>query len=87
MSELSPMFGKKETIPGFNLMEYDNSATPISYVGYQDLRGNWLIKKIDETTTLVITYASFGRNPTLETYADAWADKENLTYGPYQSVF
>lgn len=87
MSDLSPMFGKKETIPGFNLMEYDNSATPISYIGYQDLRGNWLIKKLDTTTTMVMTYASMGGNSTFLTYADAWADKENLTYGPYESIF
>ena len=87
MSDLSPMFGKKETIPGFNLIEHDDTANPISYLGYQDLRGNWLIEKLDQTTTDKVSYATIGSNPTCENYTDAWINRVTLTYGNYENIF
>lgn len=87
MSELSPMFGKKETISGFNLIEHDDTSDPITYLGYQDIRGNWLIEKLDQTTTDKISYASIGSNPTKTTYALAWANKSTLNYGNYENIF
>lgn len=41
----------------------------------------WLIKRIQDVAgNFVFTYALESNNPTKTTYADAWADKLNLTY-------
>jgi hypothetical protein len=80
--------GSGDLMATYNTMDVDDSASPITYVGKQDKDENWMIMKIDETTGVVISYASVLNNPTVTSYDDAWVVKDTtLVYGEYASAF
>lgn len=55
------------------------------YVGKSAGGNTWLVQKFS-TTSGVMLYATQDNNPAVTNYADAWAGKVDLTYGPYQEV-
>lgn len=69
-----------------HLDDYTTAST--TYVGQEDLDGNWKLTKIDETGNFpVYTYASLANNSSLTTYALAWAARTTATYGIYSAAF
>ena len=54
------------------------------YVGKSAGGNTWLVQKFS-TTSGVMLYATQINNPTVTTYADAWAGKAGLTYAQYQA--
>ena len=55
------------------------------YIGKSASGNNWLVQKFS-TSTGEMRYASQGNNPSVTTYASAWANKLTLTYDQYQVV-
>jgi hypothetical protein len=55
------------------------------YVGKSAGGNTWLVQKFS-TTSGVMLYATQGNNPSVTTYAAAWANKTTLTYNQYQVV-
>lgn len=65
----------------------DSPSASLTYIGQTDIDGNWLIKKIVQSGTVTsFTYATIVNNPTVTTYASAWADRTTLTYGAYSEA-
>lgn len=65
----------------------DYTTTNVTYIGCEDKDGQWLIKKVDDTGNYpIITYATIVNNPTITTYANAFANRVTLTYGIYSSA-
>jgi hypothetical protein len=66
----------------------DYTTTSVTYIGQETSTGLWKIIKIDETGNFpVFTYASLNNNPTLTTYALAWAARVTATYNIYEIAF
>lgn len=66
----------------------DYTTTNVTYIGQEDKDGAWKIIKIDETGNFpVFTFASVSNNPTLTTYALAWAARTTATYNVYSTAF
>jgi hypothetical protein len=59
----------------------------VTYIGMEDKDGVYCIKKIDSTTDDVFTYATITNNPTITTYANAWAGILTNTYSIYSLAF
>ena len=55
------------------------------YLGKSAGGNNWLVQKYG-TTSGEMRYATQGNNPSVATYAAAWASKTTLTYDEYQVV-
>ena len=55
------------------------------YLGKSAGGNTWLVQKFS-TSTGEMRYASQENNPSVTTYAAAWASKTTLTYGQYQAV-
>ena len=55
------------------------------YVGKSAGGNTWLVQKFS-TTLGTMLYATQQNNPSITTYAAAWANKLTLTYGQYQDV-
>lgn len=58
----------------------------ITYFGKEDIEGNWLIMKIDETSGTVFSYATIKNNNSITNYSDAWTNRETLTYGDWGEI-
>lgn len=59
----------------------------VTYIGAENSKGDWYIKKIDSTTDTVFRHATVKNNTTVLTYADAISNKTTLTYGIYSEAF
>lgn len=59
----------------------------ITYIGMEEKNGFWFIKKMDETTGMVLGYATINNNSNYSSYSDAWTNKATLTYGNYSQAF
>lgn len=60
----------------------------IVYVGLEDADADWIIQKLDYTSGLERRFATKLNNPTVTSYADAWAAKDTtLVYGTYGVAF
>jgi len=56
-------------------------AAPLTYIGKSN-GTDWEVQRIDETSGLAIRYANIENNPSVLTYADAWAARASLAYAP-----
>lgn len=61
-----------------NIVEAD-----ISYVGYENNQGVWVIEKIVGGDSL---FAKIDNNPNYKTYTTAWAARETLDYKTFGEV-
>lgn len=59
----------------------------VTYIGREDVNGDWFVQKIDETSGRSIRYATVKNNATITNYTDAWAAYLTLTYNIYSVAF
>lgn len=60
----------------------------IVYIGLEDADADWIVQKLDYTSGLSRRFATKLNNPTVTSYADAWAAKDTtLVYGTYGAAF
>lgn len=77
-----------QTIAKFGLNQTESPSTTLTYLGKETKDGEWLIVSIDSTSGVTMTYATVTNNPTVTTYADAWAARATtLVYGTYSQAF
>lgn len=88
MTRLGSLYSKSQTIPGFSVQEVDQTVANTIYVGYEDVRGNWLVKKVDKTVTDVtsIGFATQRNNSSYTTFSTAWSNRLTLDYGTYSQI-
>lgn len=71
--------GERVVLPAFVFL-IDDSASPVTYIG-KAIPGSdtadavWQVRKLDETTGLVMTYADGNSS-----YDNVWDDRASLTY-------
>jgi hypothetical protein len=71
----------------YNLNDKTEDAT-IVYVGFEDAEADWIVQKLDYTSGLSRRFATKLNNPTVTSYADAWAAKDTtLVYSTYGVAF
>lgn len=73
----------------FAVNDVDVASATVTYVGYESNQYNeWLIKKIDTTSGVVVRYATALNNVGYNTYAAAWAAHAaaNFYYVRYYDV-
>lgn len=76
--------------PAFKTNDIDdgNTSPNVLYIGMTKDDATWLVKKFDKTSALItMEYATIANNPTVATYAAAWAAITTLTYGRYDQAF
>lgn len=68
--------------------DLDEAAAGITYIGYKDGNGAWLIKKMDESATpdIQMLYANESNNVTHATYTSAWTNRATLTYNEIDAL-
>jgi len=60
----------------------------VTYIGKESENGAWCFISLDETTDVVLTYATQRNNTDITTYAAALAHPYNtLTYSTYATAF
>ena len=60
----------------------------ITYIGMEDAEGTYVIEQLNNASGLVVRYATILNNPTVTTYADAWAARATtLVYNVYSTAF
>jgi hypothetical protein len=60
----------------------------VVYIGLEDAAADWIIQKLDYTSGMERRFATKLNNPTVTSYADAWAAKDTtLVYGTYGAAF
>ena len=70
----------------WNLNDIEETAT-ITYIGQEEKDGDWYLKKIDTSSTVVFSHATATNNPSVVTYNSAWTSRASLTYQDYSSAF
>jgi hypothetical protein len=70
----------------YGLNDLEEASATVTYAGYEKSTGEWLLKKIDETTGMAIGYATITNNPTRTTYTLGWTNRATLTYEDYSSA-
>lgn len=55
------------------------------YIGKVTKDGLWLVQQFGQVSG-VMTYANASNNATITTYADAWTNRESLSYGQFQTL-
>ena len=71
----------------YSTNEVSSTVASVTYVGKEKGDGSWCVMKLDETTGMVITYATVTNNAGVTTYSDAWTNKATLTYNVYSVAF
>jgi len=70
---------------GLNNTETTGDTT---YIGSEDADGNYLIKKIVDSDSLItMTYATKKNNSTITTYTYAWSHRTSISYARYSLAF
>ena len=59
----------------------------ITYIGFENLDGDYFIQKIDATSGKSIRFGTIINNPTRTTYALAWTNRATLTFDTYSTAF
>lgn len=72
---------------GYGVNDVATPSGTLTYVGMEDKDGVWLVKKIDTTSGVSLTWATNLNNPSVITYATAWSSRASLTYGTYSQAF
>ena len=67
---------------GWYLFSDLDEVSPITYIGYENKDGWWIIKKLDETIGMIMTYATGESN-----YNANWVNRASLTYGSPSIIF
>lgn len=71
----------------FNLNAIESRET-VSYVGKSTDAAEWWVAKIDRSSSpIAITNATVVNNATVSSYALAWSNRADLTYGSRASAF
>ena len=71
----------------YSMNDKTEDATVV-YVGLEDAAGDWIVQKLDYTSGLSRRFATKLNNPTVTSYADAWAAKDTtLDYDTYGTAF
>lgn len=58
-----------------------------TYVGYQNVGGDWMIKYIDTSNGNSIRFATIKNNTSTVDYTTAWSNRDSLTYGLFSDAF
>lgn len=78
---------KKPDNWGTNYVD-DYTTSNVTYVGKEKSDGTWWLLKLDESGNfLTITHATISNNPSLATFATAWAARTTATYNIYETAF
>ena len=65
-----------------------DAAATVTYVGKERADGAWWVMRLDASSGLAIRHASIANNPTVTTYAAAWAARATtLISGLYGEAF
>lgn len=65
----------------------DEVSSTLTYICQESPAGEYLVKKIDQTSGTQITYATVKNNPSVTTYSAAKTARATLTYGtPSQAL-
>ena len=64
----------------------DTTTSNVTYIGQVKNDGAWLIKKLDETSGMIFTFANLSNNTTKTTYTLAWADRATLVYENFNDL-
>lgn len=68
--------------------QIDPATSTVTYVGQEDKDGVYIITKIDTSSGTEITYATITNNPTVTSYANAWAARAStLVFNYYSTAF
>ena len=59
----------------------------LTYLGFENLDGDYFIQKIDATTGKQIRFATVINNPTYTSYLTAWTDRATIIYDTYSTAF
>jgi hypothetical protein len=59
----------------------------LTYIGFENLDGDYFIQKIDATTGKTIRFATLLNNSTITSYADAWTGRAALQYDTFSTAF
>jgi hypothetical protein len=70
----------------FNVNQWDEASSTLTYVGLSTTDGVWYIKKVDSAAK-TIGHATANNNPSYITFAAAWAARTSLTYGRFDEAF
>ena len=87
MTELAPLYQKTQVVDGFGINDLEEATDTLIYIGYTDIRGNWLVKRIDLSSGKEFRYAMNSNNSSYSSYATAWAARASLSYTTYDSIF
>ena len=87
-TRLGSLYSKTQVLPGFSVQEVDQTVTDMIYIGYEDVRGNWLVKKVDKTVanTTSVEFATQRNNSSYTSFATAWTNRLTLDYGTYSQI-
>ena len=77
---------RQNDIKDYWFNDLDDWTTNITYVWYTKTDWTWLIKKMDETSWIVMKYANIGNNSWQATYNDAWTNRATLTYNYFNWI-
>ena len=67
----------------YKLNNVETASSTVTYLGTESPDGNYLIKKIDTSSGVAITYATIANNASVSTYSSAWSQRATLTYNVY----
>lgn len=59
----------------------------LTYIGFENLDGDYFIQKIDSTSGKSIRFGTLVNNPTQTSYSNAWTNRATLTYETYSTAF
>lgn len=59
----------------------------LTYIGFENLDGDYFIQKIDDSSGKSIRFATVVNNASVTSYSDAWTNRATLTYNTYSTAF
>lgn len=59
----------------------------LTYIGFENLDGEYFIQKIDSTSGKSMRFATVVNNDSVTSYSDAWTNRATLNYGTYSTAF
>jgi len=76
-------------IDSYAINDTENATDTLEYIGREKSGGNYLIQSIDTSSGsgTEVRYATIVNNPSVNTYATAWAGRAGLTYDLYSIAF
>jgi len=70
----------------WGINDIDEASETLTYVGIENISGNWIIFKIDESSGISIRWASQNNNSSITSYSTAWQNRTTLNYATYKEA-